>query len=64
MTDQMTLLIDFAQDLRMTRMLSVSSTTVLFYDAILSFPSELEYIWNGPRGTGKILYLAGRYPFL
>ncbi|TDL23901.1 hypothetical protein BD410DRAFT_127085 [Rickenella mellea] len=53
-----------AQDLRTTRNIALASAVTLLYDAILTFPDEYALIWSGPRGSGRNLYLASRYPLL
>ncbi|TDL23897.1 hypothetical protein BD410DRAFT_127062 [Rickenella mellea] len=63
-SDLLQLLFEVAQDLRTTRNIALASAVTLLYETILTFPDEYALIWMGPMGSGKILYLASRYPLL
>ncbi|EJD38099.1 hypothetical protein AURDEDRAFT_172860 [Auricularia subglabra TFB-10046 SS5] len=39
----------------------VAAATLFFYDYFTTFPSEVELVWRGKWGAGKILFLMGRY---
>jgi len=39
----------------------VAFILVLFYDYLLTFREEVEFIWKGAMGTGKLLFLLNRY---
>ncbi|TDL19816.1 hypothetical protein BD410DRAFT_397963 [Rickenella mellea] len=62
MSDRIKELITVAGDLRTSRVISLSSTVVLAYDIILTFPEEVDYVWSAQWSTGKFLYLSCRYP--
>ncbi|PAV19488.1 hypothetical protein PNOK_0442200 [Pyrrhoderma noxium] len=44
-----------------SKMSSLSALTLLLYDFILTFNSEVSMIWGARLGLGKILFLTVRY---
>ncbi|KAF8579111.1 hypothetical protein K439DRAFT_1620798 [Ramaria rubella] len=44
--------------------ITVASFTLLAYDTLLTFPSEVRFIWQNKCRLGTILYLLARYPGL
>ncbi|KAK7688728.1 hypothetical protein QCA50_008267 [Cerrena zonata] len=47
--------------LQIENLIFAVALSLAVYDAILSFPKEVRYIWQRSFGTGTILYLFIRY---
>jgi len=40
----------------------IASASALSYDYLITLPSEIRYIWNGPRSLASLLFFVTRYP--
>jgi Family of unknown function (DUF6533) len=55
-------IVDAVSDLMVDRYANTAGAAVWFYDYLLTFSDEYEYIWMKRWGLVKILYLVVRFP--
>ncbi|KAF8515178.1 hypothetical protein JB92DRAFT_81159 [Gautieria morchelliformis] len=54
-------LLVLVRDSKVTEHATVASTALLYYDTVLTFSDEVEYVWGQRLSWGRIIYLIIRY---